>query len=582
MEQGREGDRGGLQASTEEPHGMESNKGPGVAAAAEQHRGWGGGSLVVASSPETGGGRRRADATNLRWRQERNLWSQGVAEWVRAPRTSALLHAKGTARATGRFISMAKTALLVKTMCRIPRLCRPAILCRVPYAFGPSLSRRYSGSTTSGSKPPTTAIRDKNTKQNRKQTKPKSATSHSQTTIDAAAQILGLDFGDFASAGITVDRMLAEAKGAIEIIGTDVLTNTKERIYSNIVEYIEVAGYPTETRPDFTEANVNDLVLCTITPILVNYRRATGSKIHLQREKRIISPDSETGDHEEFIMIDKISVMKRNCILVIESTRTSLREANKQCLLALKDMRDQNGGGVVYGFITIGTYWQMLKYDGTSFVRTEDIPFLFDSVDADQERWMKNYSVLVEYKAASAQGQHAFKRQLSDTEAKNIAASGSIPAARDDTPATTPPQSTDTNRPSRPTATRPPRPSAKPTETRSKMAKNHANTRGTEAEEKQSPVYDERDLQQEEQLVAAVPVRRSGVRNTRCWCDALEKMEWSYGELGRHGGCNQIRVYGTRISRVCRVRRRPNLAGMRGFGMGLTGFESRLTQLIAD
>jgi hypothetical protein len=33
----------------------------------------------------------------------------------------------------------------------------------------------------------------------------------------------------------------------------------------------------------------------------------------------------------------------------------------------MKDMRDVNDGGEVYGFVTTGETWRMLKYDGKSF-----------------------------------------------------------------------------------------------------------------------------------------------------------------------------------------------------------------------
>jgi len=39
----------------------------------------------------------------------------------------------------------------------------------------------------------------------------------------------------------------------------------------------------------------------------------------------------------------------------------------KQCLLAMKDMRDNNGVGKVYGFITIGDSWRMFSYNGTEW-----------------------------------------------------------------------------------------------------------------------------------------------------------------------------------------------------------------------
>jgi len=39
----------------------------------------------------------------------------------------------------------------------------------------------------------------------------------------------------------------------------------------------------------------------------------------------------------------------------------------KQCFLSRKDMSDNNGEGEVYGLVTTGKGWQMLKYDGVSF-----------------------------------------------------------------------------------------------------------------------------------------------------------------------------------------------------------------------
>ncbi|KAF8538994.1 hypothetical protein BDD12DRAFT_839949, partial [Trichophaea hybrida] len=61
-----------------------------------------------------------------------------------------------------------------------------------------------------------------------------------------------------------------------------------------------------------------------------------------------------------------------------------------------KDMRENNGGGEVYGFVTTGETWQMLRNDGTSFQLSEKMNVLFDTMDEDQERWMKDYSVLVD------------------------------------------------------------------------------------------------------------------------------------------------------------------------------------------
>ena len=68
----------------------------------------------------------------------------------------------------------------------------------------------------------------------------------------------------------------------------------------------------------------------------------------------------------------------------------------KQCLLALKDMRENNGVGEVFGFVTTGESWQMLSYDGASFRVTCEMHVLFDGMEQDKELWMKENSILVD------------------------------------------------------------------------------------------------------------------------------------------------------------------------------------------
>ncbi|RPB13386.1 hypothetical protein P167DRAFT_112262 [Morchella conica CCBAS932] len=99
---------------------------------------------------------------------------------------------------------------------------------------------------------------------------------------------------------------------------------------------------------------------------------------------------------EEFVMMDMISVMEQYSVLVIEAKRSSLGEAMKQCLLAMKDMRDNNSGGEVYGFVTTGETWRMLRYDGISFKMTRKIEVLFEGMGQEKGLWMKDYSALVD------------------------------------------------------------------------------------------------------------------------------------------------------------------------------------------
>lgn len=190
---------------------------------------------------------------------------------------------------------------------------------------------------------------------------------------------------------VTVDTMLVNAKHSLGWAGA-----IKEKVYDRIVECLANEGYPTEASADFKEANISDFVYAIIGPILFDFGQKTERKRpRLVREKEIISTDNETGGAEEFVVMDRISVGQERFVLIVEAKRSSLGEAMKQCLLAMKDARDNNGGGEVYGFVTTGDTWRMLKYDG-EFQMTNKIDVLFDTMSEEKERWMKDYTILVD------------------------------------------------------------------------------------------------------------------------------------------------------------------------------------------
>ncbi|RPA93683.1 hypothetical protein L873DRAFT_1629731, partial [Choiromyces venosus 120613-1] len=94
--------------------------------------------------------------------------------------------------------------------------------------------------------------------------------------------------------------------------------------------------------------------------------------------------------------MDQVSVRSERFVLFIQGKRSSVGEAMKQCLLSLKYMRDNNGGGKVYGFVMTGETWQMFRNNGTSYQLSEQMDVLFDTMGKDRERWMKDYSILVD------------------------------------------------------------------------------------------------------------------------------------------------------------------------------------------
>ena len=70
----------------------------------------------------------------------------------------------------------------------------------------------------------------------------------------------------------------------------------------------------------------------------------------------------------------------------------------KQCLLSMKDMGDNNAGGNVYGFATMGESWRMLNYDvsGGLFMATNKIEVIFQTMGREKEKWMRNLSIMVD------------------------------------------------------------------------------------------------------------------------------------------------------------------------------------------
>ncbi|CUS11656.1 unnamed protein product [Tuber aestivum] len=228
---------------------------------------------------------------------------------------------------------------------------------------------------------------DKQTGKNRRNLK--WVTAYSKMTIHEAQDRLGirLDLDP-----VPVRRML-EGKRALLV--PDMILKLKRKIYQDLANYIQVGGYPTEASADFREGHINDIVAFTICPIIGQFNHVTKQKLRLAREKVITAVDSATGGMEEFVVMDYISHNQEGYVLVVEAKKASLGEALKQCFLSLKDMRDYNGRGTVYGFVTMGDSWRMISFDG-EFTVSQKIELLFESMGAEGERWMADYSILVE------------------------------------------------------------------------------------------------------------------------------------------------------------------------------------------
>ena len=192
-----------------------------------------------------------------------------------------------------------------------------------------------------------------NAGQANKKRKLKWSTSYSNMSLIDAEKRLGFMMEAFISTAIPVHKMLATAQQKFEGPGADTILNIKDKVYDAILQYLFIEGYP-GTSTDFNEANISDLVLFIISPILASVKRYMSCQMFLWRKKEITSTDSVTGDKEEFVLLDLISIEERNFVLIVEVKTSSLTAAMKQCLLLMKDLRDNNENSIVYSFVTIG------------------------------------------------------------------------------------------------------------------------------------------------------------------------------------------------------------------------------------
>ncbi|RPB28869.1 hypothetical protein L211DRAFT_243864 [Terfezia boudieri ATCC MYA-4762] len=222
--------------------------------------------------------------------------------------------------------------------------------------------------------------------------------SYSNVTIAEAEKRLGLrlDLLDEIPVGEMLGTAASEKReGALE---AEKFKGVKEEVYRLLVRYLQIEEKPAEADADFEEDNINHLIFSILSPIVEDVMlKNDRPNLPLRTQKEIVSKYGETGRTEEIAVKDRITYSEQKFILIVETERSSLGEALKQCLLGLKDMGDNNGdGSKVYGFITTGETWQMIEYDGISFRLTEEMFVLFTRMDRDKKRWMREFSVVVD------------------------------------------------------------------------------------------------------------------------------------------------------------------------------------------
>lgn len=225
-----------------------------------------------------------------------------------------------------------------------------------------------------------------------KKRKSKWITSYSSITVQEAEKRLNIRFNNIISKSCKIENLLD-----LESINKNTY-DIKDKIYERIVEYIEAEEYPSISEYTFKEANIFDLVGTILIPLISYFKhKEKKESIVLRREKEIIATDNKTGGNEEFVIVDVISVTKERFILIIESKRSNIGDAMKQCLLSVKDAYDNNNDKrIMYGFMTTGDSWQLVSYDGNIFKMSEDFKIIFPTMKNNKKRWIDDFSILID------------------------------------------------------------------------------------------------------------------------------------------------------------------------------------------
>ena len=97
-------------------------------------------------------------------------------------------------------------------------------------------------------------------------------TSYTDMTQKQTEARIGITMEDLFSAVTPIKRMLAQEGYSFDGEGSDTTMTTKEDVYKQILRYLTIEGYPTDSSQNFKEQNVSDLVLLMISPILEEFK----------------------------------------------------------------------------------------------------------------------------------------------------------------------------------------------------------------------------------------------------------------------------------------------------------------------
>lgn len=208
---------------------------------------------------------------------------------------------------------------------------------------------------------------------------------------------------------------LKEAPGPLRDEVEYDMSDTKEKVYSRLVEYLQCEPYPSEDELD--GPYVHDIVNAVLLPTLSDFKRKSqrGYMTLYKRGEMMAVDEGADKTKKEFVVIDFISLTeeeeKQAHVVVVETKKSTLVIAFRVLLLALQDMWGACGGkGIAYGFVTTGEEWQVVVYDGRFRVMNR-LPVMFSGMEKAEMKgvWMEEFSIVVEliYQALQEGGKEA-------------------------------------------------------------------------------------------------------------------------------------------------------------------------------
>lgn len=136
--------------------------------------------------------------------------------------------------------------------------------------------------------------------------------------------------------------------------------------------------------------DVNIKVYNIILRIVQRFVRETGrDQIRVLVEKRIVSTDGNTSGRQEIVVVEQVGPKAEQLIFIVACEKCE--DGLMQCLLAMYDAYQSNGKGSIFGFVTTGKRWRMLRFDGNSWQMSEEILTIFDLFPIGKAKGVSKY-----------------------------------------------------------------------------------------------------------------------------------------------------------------------------------------------